>query len=96
MHRASGVDGEDGTPVLVPDLGRRTGALDPGVLLPNRLIGATTPEGVVAYVYNADGLRVRQTFTPNGGVPTTTVPPSCTGMPSSRALVSAAARISSS
>jgi len=38
----------------------------------NRLIEATTAQGVTSYIYTADGLRVRQTVTPPGGLATTT------------------------
>ncbi len=38
----------------------------------NRLIEARTPAATTTYGYNADGLRVRQTVTPQGGTPTTT------------------------
>jgi len=38
----------------------------------NRLIQAITPQGTTAYVYTADGLRIRQTVTPTGGTATTT------------------------
>jgi RHS repeat-associated protein len=38
----------------------------------NRLVEAVTPQGRTAYVYSADGLRVRQIHTPAGGTPTTT------------------------
>ena len=38
----------------------------------NRLIEAITPVSTMSYVYNADGLRVRQTVTPTSGAPTTT------------------------
>jgi RHS repeat-associated protein len=38
----------------------------------NRLVEAVTPEGTSSYVYTADGLRVRQAHTPQGGTATTT------------------------
>ncbi|MCA9181517.1 MAG: hypothetical protein KDA51_08685, partial [Planctomycetales bacterium] len=38
----------------------------------NRLIDATDANGSTSYVYDADGLRVRSTYTPIGGTATTT------------------------
>src|SRR5690606_25005292 len=38
----------------------------------DRMVTATLPDGTSSYVYNADGLRVRKTYTPVGGQPTST------------------------